>query len=112
MTEKRIESFNEFYKFYLSQHQNIVCRLLHLIGTTIVIALTITAFYHRTPELLLMVPLAGYGFAWVGHFFFEQNKPAIFKHPWWSLKSDFRMYFDILSGKLRLDNSKDHYINH
>ena len=110
MTKQRIETYEEFYKLYLQQHSNTICRLLHVIGTTIVIALTLTAIYHRQPKLFIMVPLAGYGFAWIGHLFFQKNKPATFKYPLWSLKSDFRMYFDILSGKLRLDNSKDHQI--
>lgn len=111
MSKERIQSYPEFYKFYLSQHQNTACRLLHVVGTTIVLALTITAMYHREPKLLIMVPLAGYGFAWVGHFFFEQNKPATFQYPWWSLKSDFKMYYHIITGKIALDNSKDHNIN-
>lgn len=111
MSGERIKTYQEFYKFYLSQHQNSICRFLHVLGTTVVIALAITAVYHKEPKLLIMIPLSGYGFAWIGHFFFEQNKPATFQYPWWSLKSDFKMYFDILSGKIALDNSKDHNIN-
>lgn len=107
MKEERIQTYEEFYKFYLSEHSNKTCRLLHVIGTTIVFALTITAFYHQRFYLLWFVPIAGYGFAWVGHFFFEKNKPATFKYPLWSLRSDFKMYFDILSGKISLDASKD-----
>jgi len=105
--ENRIKSFEEFYPFYLKQHSNKICRLLHVIGATIVLSLAFTALYHNMPELWIMVPIAGYGFAWVGHFFFEKNKPATFKYPLWSLKSDFKMYFDILSGKRGLDSSKD-----
>ncbi|MFK5879852.1 MAG: DUF962 domain-containing protein [Flavobacteriaceae bacterium] len=110
MSKERIQTYPEFYKYYLSEHSNKTCRLLHVIGTTIVFALAITAIYHRLPILFLYVPLAGYGFAWVGHFFFEKNKPATFKYPLWSLKSDFKMYFDIFSGKIGLDTSKDHNI--
>ena len=105
--EERIQTYDEFYKYYLTEHSNKICRLLHVIGTTIVFALLFTAIYHGTPKLLIMIPIAGYGFAWVGHFFFEKNKPATFKYPLWSLKSDFKMYFDILSGKISLDSKKD-----
>ena len=105
--EERIKSYQEFYKFYLSEHSNKINRLLHVIGTTILLAITLTAIYHRDFKLLFLVPVVGYGFAWVGHFFFEKNKPATFKYPLWSLKSDFKMYFDILGGKIGLDNSKD-----
>lgn len=104
--EDRIKSFEEFYPFYLKQHSNKVCRLLHVIGTTIVFSLAFTALYHNLPKLWIAVPIAGYGFAWVGHFFFEKNKPATFQYPLWSLRSDFKMYFDILSGKIPLDPSK------
>ncbi len=103
--EDRIKSFEEFYPFYLKQHSNKICRLLHVIGTTIVLALAFTAVYHNIPALWIAVPIAGYGFAWVGHFFFEKNKPATFQYPLWSLRSDFKMYFDILSGKIPLDPS-------
>jgi hypothetical protein len=105
--EAKIKTYKEFYEFYLKQHSHKTCRLLHVIGTTIVFALIITAFYHNNFKLLWYVPVSGYGFAWVGHFFFEKNKPATFKYPLWSLKSDFKMYFDILQGKISLDSSKD-----
>jgi hypothetical protein len=105
--EDRIKSFEEFYPFYLGQHRNKICRLLHGIGTTIVLSLAFTALYHHIPELWIAVPIAGYGFAWIGHFFFEKNKPATFKYPLWSLRSDFKMYFDILSGKLSIDSTKE-----
>ena len=103
----RFQTFSEFYSFYLREHSNKTCRLFHVIATTIVFALAITAIYHNMPKLWILVPLAGYGFAWAGHFFFEKNKPATFKYPLWSLMSDFKMYFQILSGKISLDASKD-----
>ena len=105
--KERIKSFEVFYTFYLKEHSNKICRLLHIVGTTVVLALVITAIYHRNLQLFMLVPISGYGFAWIGHFFFEKNKPATFKYPLWSLKSDFKMYCDILSGKLSLDSSKE-----
>ena len=99
--EAKIKTYEEFYKFYLKQHSNKTCRLLHFIGTTIVFALIITALYHYNLKLLWFVPISGYGFAWVGHFFFEKNKPATFKYPLWSLISDFKMFFDIMFGKIK-----------
>lgn len=100
--DKRIKTYREFYKFYLNEHSNKYCKLLHVTGTTLVLALVIAAVYYNSAKLLILVPVAGYGFAWTGHFFFEKNKPATFKYPLWSFISDFKMYYEIISGKLKL----------
>jgi len=105
--EKRIKTYAEFYTYYLKEHSNYTCRLLHIIGTNLVLVLVLTAIIHQNPYWLVFVPLSGYGFAWIGHFVFEKNQPATFKYPLWSLKSDFKMYFDVLIGKLSLDSAKD-----
>ena len=63
------------------------------------LALAAAALLFHNVQLLIAVPFVGYGFAWVGHFFFEKNKPATFKHPLYSLASDFILFFDLLSGK-------------
>ena len=104
--EQPIATYREFYKFYLSEHQDKTCRLLHVIGTTFVIAMLFMSIYKLDYRIFLLIPVVGYGFAWVGHFVFEKNKPATFKYPLWSLKSDFKMYFDILAGRLSIDSSK------
>lgn len=94
-------SFAEFYPFYLGEHANRACRRLHFTGTTLVI---FTAFYALATQqfaYLLLLPLLGYGFAWVGHFFFEKNRPATFKYPFYSLMGDFVMYKDIWAGKIK-----------
>ena len=46
---------------------------------------------------MMLTPIIGYGFAWVGHFVFEQNKPATFKYPLYSLMGDFVMLKDTLT---------------
>ncbi len=93
-------SFREFYPYYLSEHRNAACRRLHFAGTSLVIAIVIYAVFSGNYLALLTIPLAGYGFAWVGHFFFEKNKPATFQHPWYSLLGDFVMYRDMLIGRV------------
>jgi len=98
--EKEYKSVEEFYPYYLSEHKNGISRTLHFIGTSLVISLTIASFIMFDFRLLLYIPLAGYGFAWVGHFFFEKNKPATFKYPMFSLICDFKMYFDLLMLKI------------
>jgi hypothetical protein len=95
-------SFAEFYPYYLGEHSNATCRRLHFVGTSLVIALLAYTLGSGNWWLLLAVPFCGYGFAWVGHFFYERNKPATFKHPWYSLIGDFAMFRDILLGRISL----------
>jgi hypothetical protein len=93
-------SIGEFYPFYLSQHQVRWNRRMHFVGTTLVLLLALLALLLRSGWPLIGLPVAGYGFAWVGHFFFEKNRPATFTHPVYSLLCDFRMYFDIWRGRV------------
>jgi hypothetical protein len=96
---KRIESFEEFWPYYVAQHRHPVNRRLHFVGTTLVLICLGLAVL-RSPVWLLVMPLAGYGFAWIGHFVFERNKPATFTHPLWSLRGDFRMYRLLWLGRM------------
>ena len=97
----RIDNFADFYPYYLEEHSDRTCRRLHFVGTTLALLTLIAAFATLNFWLLLAVPFFGYGFAWVGHFFFEKNKPATFTYPMFSLMGDFVMYKDILTGKIR-----------
>ncbi|VEE60725.1 Predicted membrane protein [Shewanella putrefaciens] len=94
-------SFTEFYPFYLSQHQDLTCRRLHFIGSFLVLLLFVAALVFANGWLLLFIPLVGYGFAWVGHFVFEHNRPATFQYPLYSLMGDWVMFAQILTGKLK-----------
>jgi hypothetical protein len=97
----RFASFREFYPFYLREHSHPVSRALHAVGTAAAVLLLVLALWWRRPLLLLAVPLCGYGFAWVGHFFFEKNRPATFRHPFYSLLGDLRLVGDLLTGRRR-----------
>jgi hypothetical protein len=99
-SRQAFDSFAAFYPFYLDQHRNRSCRRMHFAGTTLVVATTLLALLELCPALLWLLPLFGYGFAWMGHFFFEKNRPATFTHPWYSLRGDFAMYRDIWTGKI------------
>lgn len=99
-SEARFDTFSEFYPFYLDEHRNPTCRRLHFIGSTLVLLLVAYAIAAATWGVLLLVPIAGYGCAWIGHFFFEKNKPATFKYPLYSLMGDWVMYWDILRRRI------------
>ena len=98
---KKYQSFKAFYPFYLSQHQNSTCRRLHFIGSSLIIIMLAHILINSAWLLLWTLPLLGYGFAWLGHFFFEKNRPATFTYPWYSLLGDWVMYKDILTGKIK-----------
>lgn len=96
-------SFKDFYPFYLGEHANLTCRRLHFAGTTGVVIIAALVIAKVIPLVWLWaIPVCGYGFAWVGHFFFEKNRPATFKYPFYSLLGDWVMYKDILTGKIRI----------
>jgi len=101
-TTERFSRFADFYPFYLGEHQNPVCRRLHFVGSTLVLVCLFKLVTTAALVWLLYALLCGYGFAWVGHFFFEKNKPATFKYPLYSFMGDWVMYRDIWTGKIKL----------
>ncbi|HEY2676175.1 MAG TPA: DUF962 domain-containing protein [Steroidobacteraceae bacterium] len=100
--EKRYRRFADFYPFYLSEHANPISRRLHFVGTSVAVVLIVGAILWQMWWLIAVAFVQGYAFAWIGHFFFEHNKPATFKYPGFSLMGDWRLWWEMLTGKLRL----------
>ncbi|HYW57424.1 MAG TPA: DUF962 domain-containing protein [Polaromonas sp.] len=99
---RAFQSFAEFYPFYLTEHSNLTCRRLHFAGSTLSLLCVLAMVVTGNPWWLLAGLLCGYGFAWVGHFGFEKNKPASFKRPLYSFMGDWAMYKDIWLGKVAI----------
>lgn len=97
----RFNSFQEFYPYYLKEHSNPRCRALHYIGSMLVVALLLFSVLTQHWQWLWLLPVIGYGFAWLGHGIFERNTPATFKHPFYSLAADWVMLKDFLTGQLK-----------
>ena len=97
---KTFTSFAEFYPFYLREHGNRTCRRLHFAGSTLALVFIVLLLATGSPRYLLLALLCGYGFAWVGHFVFEKNRPASFKRPLYSFMGDWVMYRDIWAGRI------------
>jgi hypothetical protein len=93
-------SFEEFYPFYLAEHGDRTSRRLHFLGTTLALLILVYALATRRWAALLIVPIVGYGFAWIGHYRFEKNRPATFRHPLYSLMGDFRLWLDMLRRRI------------
>jgi len=97
----KFNSFKEFYPYYLQEHSNPICRRLHVVGSALVIVVAVVAVVTSNWYLLWLLPVIGYGFAWVGHFFFEHNRPATFTHPLYSLAGDWVMFWQVITGRIK-----------
>ena len=93
-------SFREFYAFYLGEHRDRTCRRLHFTGTSFALGFIVLAIVSSNPWWFLAALLSEYDIEWIRHFFFEKNRPATFKHPFYSFAGDWVMYKDILVGKI------------
>jgi hypothetical protein len=94
-------SFRQFYPSYLAEHQDPACRRLHFTGSALVLLIVAAAIATRDWRWIVAVPVVGYGFAWIGHFFFEHNRPATFKYPLYSLAGDWVMFKDMITGRVK-----------
>lgn len=103
MTETEMETFEQFWDYYVAQHSQKATRILHFIGTTAAIGCLAGGLLTKRRWLLLLAPVVGYGPAWIGHFFVEKNKPATFTHPIWSLRADFVMWWKTLRGEMQTE---------
>lgn len=108
VSEKKYKTFSSFYPYYLTEHSDSRNRRLHFLGTAMLILCLIAGFITGQRLLFLAIPLLGYGFAWAGHYFLEKNKPATFTYPFYSLASDFLMFWHILTGQIgkKLEEAK------
>jgi hypothetical protein len=95
-----MQTFAEFWPFYLREHSRPATRKLHFAGTTLSLVLLIAAVALRNGWLVLAALVCGYAFAWVGHFFVEHNRPATFKYPLWSFAADWKMWALAFRGRL------------
>jgi hypothetical protein len=107
MSDQQFAGYEEFFTFYLREHSHPRNRLLHATGTLLAICTVAVPIAIGHPWYALLWPLVAYGFAWIGHFLIEGNKPATFGHPFWSFISDFRMLGLMLTGRLQARLEKD-----
>ncbi|MGD9644211.1 MAG: Mpo1-like protein [Pirellulales bacterium] len=108
MSESRYQSFAEFWPYYVREHTHPACRALHFIGSTLGLVVLGMMLYTQNWWLLPLGMVIGYGFAWVGHFFIEHNRPATFKYPLWSFIGDWKMWGLMVTGRMRAEVERAH----
>lgn len=96
-------TYEEFWPYYLGQHKKRETRLLHVAGTILAVLAVFKAIISFKIGWLIVAPIIGYGFAWVAHSFIENNQPATFEYPAWSLRGDFDMTKLWITGKLEAE---------
>ncbi len=101
MTDRRFNSFTDFWPYYLGEHSKPVTRLLHCLGSLTAIGVVIAFVAIGRWWLFPLALVPGYVFAWTAHFFVERNRPATFMHPLWSFMGDWKMLALTLTGKLK-----------
>lgn len=100
MSEHDFQSFEEFWPYYVKEHQKKATRILHFIGTTAAAGCLAGGLLTKRRWLLAVAPVVGYGPAWIGHFFIEKNRPATFQHPVWSFRADLVMWWKMATRKM------------
>jgi hypothetical protein len=98
LARREFANFAEFYPVYLSEHSNRTCRELHFVGSTLSLLCLAALLLTGNPWWLAAAVVSGYGCAWIGHFVFEKNQPATFRHPVYSFMGDWVMYWQMLTG--------------
>jgi hypothetical protein len=94
-----IRDFQSFWHYYLGEHSRPQTKWIHACGT----AIGLTAHLLVIPFTLQLRYSAygfgiGYALAWYSHFTYERNRPATFKHPFWSFFSDLEMFALMVLG--------------
>ena len=100
MTNCQFNSFSDFWPYYLGEHSKPATRVLHCLGTLAALSFAFALIAIGKWWLFPLGLVAGYGFAWAGHFFIEKNKPATFKYPLWSFRGDWKMLAFMIAGRM------------
>jgi len=104
----RVKTYNEFYQLFLAEHSKAGTRFFHFLGTLIILSALIFVMYSGKERFLWYIPIFGFGIAWLSHAVFEKCTPATCRYPLWTLISDFRLFFELLTGKQKFKTDKKH----
>jgi hypothetical protein len=97
--EQKEKAFEEFYQRYLVERSDKLSRRLHFIGMSLFFFCLLGFFFTAEEVCLMMAPVLGLTFSWLGTFVIDKKFPKHFRHPIQSLKSDLRLFLEIFIGK-------------
>ncbi len=96
----KFETFEEFFRFYVSQHTKPATRWVHFASTHTGAALGLLGIVRRRPLLLLAAPVATYGPAFLSHYLIEKNSPVTLSgNVFWAMRGDLRMITTMWRGR-------------
>ena len=98
--QKPLQSFEEFWEYYVMEHSLPHTRQLHFMGSTAAVTLAVTGLFAGRFSFVVLAVLVGYGIAWISHFVVQKNKPASWEHPMWSFLSDAKLFFLMATGRM------------
>lgn len=98
--EHNLNTFEEFWPYYLREHARPTTRQWHFLGTSVALTCIVIVLLFGYWQVLLLGIISGYGPAWYSHFHIEKNRPATFTYPVWSLRADLKLFVYMLSGAL------------
>lgn len=96
---KKYNSPKEYYPLYLTEHQNSINRVLHFTGIALLCLCFVASMLFHNVNFFIAMPFVAYGFAFIGHQFFERNKPSTLKHPFLTIACDFLFFGDVVMGR-------------
>lgn len=97
---RELESFEEFWPQYLSEHSKRGTRLLHALGLGGALASLTAAAAKKDGRYVALAAALGYGSAWFSHMAIEGNRPTSFRHPIWAIRGNLKMCQKMLTGEI------------
>ena len=93
-------TFEEFYPEYLAAHADPRTRAVHAVGLLSGLTVGVAGLLSGRPKWIVTALALGYLPAFASHWIFEKNQPKTFEDPLNSLKGDFIMVYQLLTGAL------------
>ena len=103
MSAYDVETFEDFWPYYVRLHRRPETQWLHALATASCGALLAAGVVERSSWLLVAAPLADYAIAQASHRLFEKNKTTPWKRQDWHTRAELRMLRLVVTGRMRAE---------